>query len=102
MEKYIDPVQSSPSHYRTILENDHIRALEMIVPAGQSDNEHSHPNETVYFVQGGKVRLHLEGGETAEAQFPDGHVMWHEPWTHRVENIGDRDIRAIIVESKNG
>jgi hypothetical protein len=28
--------------------------------------------------------------------------MWHEPWTHRVENVGTTDIRAIIVETKNG
>jgi hypothetical protein len=26
--------------------------------------------------------------------------MWHEAWTHRVENVGETDIRAIIVESK--
>lgn len=97
---YIDPVQSSPNNYRPLLENDTVRVLEMILPAGQSDIEHSHPNETVYFVQGGSVRLHLPGGETAEAEFPDGHVMFHEPWTHRVENIGNRDIRAIIVENK--
>jgi len=37
-----------------------------------------------------------------EADLPDGHVMWHEPWTHRVQNVGTSDIRAVIVESKNG
>jgi hypothetical protein len=26
--------------------------------------------------------------------------MWHEAWTHQVENIGGTDIRAVIVESK--
>jgi hypothetical protein len=26
--------------------------------------------------------------------------MWHEAWTHTVENIGNTDIRAIIVEDK--
>ena len=35
-----------------------------------------------------------------EADIPDGHVMWHEGWTHTVENIGTADILAIIVESK--
>lgn len=46
------------------------------------------------------MRLHLPDGETAEAEFPDGGVMWHEEWTHRVENIGTSDITAIIVEGK--
>jgi quercetin dioxygenase-like cupin family protein len=96
----IDPVQVSPESYRPLLENEHVRVLEMSLKAGATDAMHSHPCETVYFVAGGKVRLHLPDGATAEAQFPDGHVMWHEAWTHRVENVGETDIRAIIVESK--
>jgi hypothetical protein len=24
--------------------------------------------------------------------------MWHEPWTHQVENIATREIKAMIVE----
>ena len=35
-----------------------------------------------------------------EAEFPDGGVMDHDEWTHRVENIGDTDIRAIVFELK--
>jgi len=26
--------------------------------------------------------------------------MPHEPWTHRVENVGTKDIRATIYEKK--
>ena len=96
----IDPVSVSPESYRPLLENEHVRVLEMTLRSGQSDAMHSHPCETVFFVSGGRVRLHLPDGATAEAEFPDGHVMWHEPWTHRVENVRDSDIRAIIVESK--
>lgn len=99
---YIDPLNTAAQHYRALFENEHVRVLEMNLPAGEKDNEHSHPDETVIFLQGSKVRVHLPGGETAELEFPDGHVMWHEPWTHQVENIGDTDIRAIIVEGKQG
>ena len=55
----------------------------------------------MYFVSGRKVRIHLPGGDSVEADLPNGHVMWHEAWTHTVENVGGRDIRAIIVESKS-
>ncbi len=95
---YIDPVTASPKHYRTLLENERVRVVEMRLAAGETDQQHSHPAETVYFIRGGKVRLHLPDGTTAEAEFPDGGVMWHEPWTHQVENIGDSDILAVIVE----
>ncbi|MBI2911528.1 MAG: hypothetical protein HYY05_05245 [Chloroflexi bacterium] len=98
---YVDPVQVSPRNYRTLLENDYVRVLEMDLKAGQKDVTHSHPDETVYFVRGGTVKIHLPDGQAVEAEIPDGHVMWHETWTHTVENIGKSDIKAIIVESKS-
>lgn len=98
--EYIDPTAVSPMHYKTLFENDMVRVLGMDLPAGQSDEMHSHPSETVYFLSGGQARVHMPDGEAADVEFPDGHVMWHEPWTHRVENVGDTDIHAVIVESK--
>ena len=98
---YIDPVEVSGDHYKIMLENEHVRVLEMKLAAGEIDEKHSHPSETVYFIKGGKVKFHLPDGETAEAELPDGGVIWHEEWTHRVENIGSSDIHAIIVEGKN-
>lgn len=100
--EYIDPVEVSPQHYKPLFENEHVRVLEMDLPAGRSDDMHSHPEETACFLSGGKARVHLPDGGTADVEFPDGHVMWHEPWTHRVENVGTSDIRAIIVESRAG
>jgi mannose-6-phosphate isomerase-like protein (cupin superfamily) len=97
---YIDPVAVSPGNYKTVLENDEVRVLEMILRAGERDQVHSHPSETVYFVSGGKAKIHLPDGNSAEVDLPNGHVMWHEEWPHQVENIGSSDIRAIIVESK--
>ena len=98
---YIDPTRSAPEHYKLLLENEHVRVLEMNLPAGARDNEHSHSDETVYFVTGpSKVRIHLPGGDSIEADLPNGHIMWHEAWTHSVENIGQAKIRAVIVEQK--
>ena len=48
---YIDPVAVSPNNYKTVLENDEVRVLEMVLRAGEKDNVHSHPSETVYFVE---------------------------------------------------
>ena len=99
---YIDPIQSSPDNYRVLLENERVRVLEMKLPAGGRDQTHSHPAETVYFIRGGKARIHLADGEAADVDLPDGHVMWHDAWTHQVENLGASDIHAVIVESKDG
>ena len=79
---YIDPVQASPNNYKALLENDSVRVLGMTLRAGESDQVHSHPPQTVYFVNGGKVKIHLPDGGVVDADLPDGHVMWHEEWTH--------------------
>ena len=97
---YIDLVEVSPGSYKTLLENDHVHVLQMDLKAGQSDQLHSHPSETVFFVRGSKVNIHLPDGERVEADIPDGHVMRSEAWTHRVENVSSADLQAIIVESK--
>ena len=97
---YIDPTESSPDNYKVLEENEHVRMLEMIVPAVASDELHSHPNEAVYFITGGKARVTVDG-EQMEMELPDGASMLHEAWTHQVTNIGDTEIRAIIVESKS-
>ena len=52
--------------------------LEMIVPAGASDVLHSHPDEAVYFITGGKARVTMENGEQVEMELPDGATMLHE------------------------
>jgi len=31
---------------------------------------------------------------------PDRFLMYHEEWTHQVENIGTADLKVIVVESK--
>ncbi len=97
---YIDPIEASPANYKLLLEDGNRRLVEMTLKAGESDIEHSHPGELVYFITGGKIKVHLPGGESMEVELPDGATMAHEAWTHTVENIGTTDVHAIIFETK--
>ena len=97
---YIDPVEVSPDVYTVLFENDSVRVLDMTLAAGQTDVEHSHTDETVIFVKGGSAHIAMPDGNSMDAELPDGHIMWHEAWTHTVSNTGDSEIKAIIVESK--
>lgn len=98
MENYIDPIEVAAENYKLLSQEGNVRVIEMRLEPGQIDNEHSHPHETVYFIHGGKLRIHTEGNDPMEAEIPNGHVMHHGPWTHRVENIGDNTVLAIIFE----
>lgn len=97
--KYIDPVEVSPMNYRTLFEDARVRVLEMRLHPGEKDQTHSHPSETVYFLKGGKLRIE-EDGQLVEVELPDGAVLRHDAWTHRVENCGTSEVCAIIAESK--
>jgi quercetin dioxygenase-like cupin family protein len=97
---YIDPTVVSPDNYKTLWEKGNRRVVEMTLKAGQSDVEHSHPNEVVYFITGGKLRIHMVNDEVMEAEVPDGFVLPHDAWTRRVKNVGTTDVWGIIFETK--
>lgn len=100
MSTYIDPVVAASEHYTLLQDGERARMIEMRLPPGARDNEHSHPNEFVYFIKGSQARIRVSD-EEMELDIPDGMVMEHEPWTHSVENIGDTEIVAIIFELKD-
>lgn len=99
MATYIDPIQAASDHYRLLEDGERARIIEMRLPPGARDNEHSHPDEFVYFLQGSRARIHVDG-DAVELDIPDGMTMQHEAWTHSVENIGDTEIVAVIFELK--
>ena len=100
MADYIDAVEASPGNYKLLLENEQVHIILMTLKADESDQQHSHRDESVYFIKGAKLRIHMPDGGSAEVEMPDGGVMWHEEWTHRVENIGDTDLQAVLVETQ--
>ena len=91
---------ASPDQYEVLLENPEVLVLKMVLEPGESDNMHSHMNETVYFERGGTLTITGESGDSMVAEVPDGHVMWHRAWSHQVTNTGSSTVVAIIVEDK--
>jgi len=93
-----DAVAAAPAVYTTLHEDARVRVVDMRLDPGVTDGIHSHPDEIVYFVKGGKAHIALPDGNAMDVDLPDGHVLSHEGWTHTVSNTGDAPIRAIIVE----
>ncbi len=90
---------ASPNQYELLLENDEVFVLKMTLKPGEQDNWHKHNAETVYFEKGGKATI-TTSEKDMTLEIPDGHVMWHDEWEHKVRNVGDTTITAIIVEKK--
>lgn len=59
MDNYIDAIEAASDNYKLLSQEGNVRVIEMNLKAGQIDNEHSHHSETVYFIKGGKVKIHV-------------------------------------------
>ena len=97
---YIDPTEVAPDQYKVVWEDGPRRLVEMRLKAGEIDVKHSHPDMVAYFVHGGRIRVHLENGESTETDYPDGFVLPHGPWTHTMENVGTTDVFTLVYETK--
>ena len=98
-----DPAKMDPQMYKVILENEHLRAIDVHVKAGASEPLHSHPNGVfVYFFTDANVRSKMPDGTTKESHNHAGEVLWRDPVTHQGENMGPGEIHTLIVEPQSG
>src|SRR5262245_20950783 len=91
-------VNAEMEHVR--FENSHVRAIEGVIPPGAKEQMHSHPAFVVYLIAGGKIRNNFADGKVVEVELTTGDVLYREPQTHWVENVGTTTIHFLLVELK--
>lgn len=102
----LDALIAAPEHHRLRFENERVRVLETVIPAGATTALHTHRWPALYLIESwsphvrrddtGKVVL-----DTRDGSPPDGPV-WSEPiGPHTLENVGPREIRLVSVEIKS-
>jgi beta-alanine degradation protein BauB len=77
-----------------------VRLLEVEMAPGSSTELHSHPDNLVYVLSGGKYGFSDGTGEKAEFDVSPGAVFWMEATEHATDNLGDTTIRALMFEPK--
>jgi quercetin dioxygenase-like cupin family protein len=100
-EMMADPVVVNATMEHVRLENSHVRAIEGVLQPGDKEEMHSHPAFVTYVVAGSTIRNHFEDGKVVEAELETGDVLWRDPQTHWIENIGASTLRFIVIELKN-
>lgn len=93
-----DAVKVAPHVYKSVLENDRVRVLEIRTQPGDSSELHSHPDMVLYAVTDCDWRLTGPDGEVVEARIPQGQTIFLDATTHRAEDIGTGGSFAIAVE----
>jgi hypothetical protein len=106
----LDALVAAPAYHRRLLENDRVRVLQTLIPAGALVPLHTHRYGGVAYLVSWSdfIRRDHEGKVLVDSrqagpppQIPA--VQWLDPLPpHTVENVGASEISIIIVELKGG
>ena len=96
-----DAVKAAPDIYRVLLENEHVRLLEIRMQPGDCSPERSHPMHLIYALSDSQVRFMLPNEEDKVVTMRVGETAWSGPETHSVENIGATEAHVLVVEMKD-
>jgi quercetin dioxygenase-like cupin family protein len=86
--------------HKVLLDNDHVRVLDVRIPPGQKIAMHSHSENVVYYVTDYKIKGTSPDGKTAIREGKAGTAVWFGPLTHAVENVGAAEIHLVQTEIK--
>ena len=81
-------------------ENDQVRVLELRLKPSEAEGFHSHPQYVLYALTDYRVKNTAADGTSKVFERKAGDIFWGEPITHKGENVGDTEVRALIVELK--
>jgi len=95
-----DVVKVSPETHKVLLENDHVRVLDVGVKPGEKVPMHSHPANVVYALSDFKIKFTYPDGKTEEREGKAGAARWSEAVTHAAENVGTAEFHLVQVELK--
>jgi quercetin dioxygenase-like cupin family protein len=106
----LDAMLAAPDHHDILLENEQVRVLDTRLAPGERTPVHSHrwPSSLYVMSWSDFVRRDAEGqvlvdSRTWEKCPAPGEALWSGPLVpHWVENVGDRELRIIAVELKQG
>jgi len=98
-ENFLHPESSSPDIYEVLLDNEHVKVMMVTFEAGEGDQMHDHNPMTFHVIEGGKAKVTMPDGTVNEREIPSGFTGYNpEGQRHQVTNIGDNQVRILLVE----
>lgn len=97
-----DAVTAAPTVYRKVLENERMRVLEGRIKPGAKVPLHSHPDHMIYMQTDGSITMKLPGKMPYQMMLNAGEALFLTAQTRAEENDGDKEVRFVVVELKQG
>jgi hypothetical protein len=106
----LDALAAAPENHHVLLENDQVRVIETQVPVGATTPVHTHRWPSVEYVLSTTDFIRRDGDgdivldtRAAHARPEPFEVLWSGPRPpHSIENVGDAELRVLMVELKDG
>lgn len=96
-----DPIEVSPHTYKLLLENDRVRVLEYRSQPGEKSPMASASEAVIYRLSPSyKLMFTFPDGKTELIEGKVGDVRWREEGMVEIENVGNTEAHAVIVELK--
>lgn len=105
----LDAMTAAPEHHKVLLENDKVRVLDTCLGPGQQTPVHAHEWPAALYVLSWSdfVRYDPDGNALLDSRAvttkpQPGETIWGPPISpHYVRNIGQTDLRIIVIEVKS-
>jgi quercetin dioxygenase-like cupin family protein len=94
----IDAVTAAPNLYKVVADSLGIRILETTYKPGDSSAMHSHPDNAIYVIQGGKATFTGKDGKATEIELKTGMSAVRPAEDHSVKNTGKSTMKVLLVE----
>ena len=95
----MDPLTTGGQMIKKMGDTLGLKMYEFTVKPGQSWGLHTHPDHTVYMLQGGKMALYMrEAGRQDTLTFPTGMALVSGSLTDSGKNIGNTTIKMLITD----
>lgn len=105
----LDALVAAPVYHKLLLENDHVRVLDVRIAPGQTVPVHTHKWFSIIHVKSagdfirrdGNGKLLFDSRNAGSAE-NEPTIVWTDPLPpHSVENIGDSEIHLLSIELKH-
>jgi hypothetical protein len=95
----MDPLLVGPQFSKKLQDTLNIKMYEFTVKPGESWALHTHPDHTVFVLQGGKMALFIKAkGMVDTLTFPTGMSLISGPLTDSGRNIGNTTIKMLVQD----
>ena len=95
----MDPLTVGAQMSKKLADTLGVKMYEFTAKPGESWGLHTHPDHTVYMLQGGKMALYMrEAGRQDTLTLPPGIALVSAPLTDSGRNIGNTTIKMLVTD----